>query len=227
MVVLLGASVAVGLHLVTRYYQNQITEKEKKAAELRAKAEQAEHQRDLANKEAERLKIDLGKANKKLAKLESAANQIQIPPSPGPAPATKQIITDLQKNSFELVLKPSSMIKPAVFGVTESDAQKMWQNSMQALRVPPLELKIAAQQNYINGLVDAKKLAEDYAASRTKEANAATEAANTYKQEADTLKIVVSDSKKALAAERKKKIVYGLGGLAAGYFIKRELTASR
>lgn len=223
-VFLLGVTVAAGFHLVSRYYQNRITENEREADRLRQEARDAYASAIQYKSVADGLKKDLDKANKKLAKLEHASDQIKIPPSPGPAPAIQQIVSDLQKNGFELVLKPSSGIKPAVFGVTEPDAKLMWTNTMQALRIPAFEAKIQAQQNYISGLVDAKRLAEDYAASRAKQAEQATKASDTYKQEADTLRMVVSDSKKALAAERRKKIVYSIGAAATGYLAGRQLT---
>ena len=222
--VLLGVTVGTGLHLVGRYYQTQIAEKQKEADRLRGEADVARKDAIAIKAKADSMRVDLDKANKRLAKLQSAVDQIQIPPSPGPAPATKQIVLDLQKNGYELVLKPSSMIKPAIFGITQNDAKLMWGNSLQALRVPQLELKLTAQQNLITGLVDAKKLAEDYAATRSTQADAAYSAADSYKKEADTLQVIVKDSQKALAAERKKKILYAIGGAATMYLVDRGLS---
>ena len=222
LVVLLGASVSAGLTLVSRYNLHQASEKLQKADELRKQADEARADAAAAHAVAEDYKKQLVKANKDLAKLREANDAVHVLPPPGPVPTKKkQLIADLQANGFELVLKPSTTAS-AYFGVTEKDAGLMWTNTMQALRIPSLEMKIQTQNNLIGGLVDAKNIATAYAAQRTLEADSYHKAADTSKREADALRVAVTDTQKALKAERKKRLLYSIGALAAGYAVAKK-----
>ena len=224
-VVLLGVAVGVGLKIYVSHQVAEANELKKEAARLREEAKSLRSEAQEAHSAAEDYKKQLVKANKDLAKLRAANDAVHVLPAPGPVPQKKQqLITDLQENGFELVLKPSSQIAPAYFGVTEADAGKMWENSMQALRIPSLELKIKTQNDLIGGLVDAKNIATAYAAQRTLEADAYHKAADTYQKESDLNAESAKWMEKAYKAERKKKLLYLVGGAAAGYFVERQLT---
>ncbi len=222
LVSILGVPVSAGLTLVSRYNLHQANEKMREADGLRKQAEEARADAAAAHAVAEDYKKQLVKANKDLAKLREVNDAVHVLPAPGPVPAKKkQLVADLQANGFELVLKPSTTAS-AYFGVTEKDAGLMWTNTMQALRVPSLEMKIQTQNNLIGGLVDAKNIATAYAAQRTLEADGYHKAADASRNEADSLRVVVKDTQEALKAERKKRLLYSIGALAAGYAVAKK-----
>lgn len=222
LVVFLGVSVAGALTLRSRYLLNQANQHELEANRQREEAQQAWKEAFRLKQYADTLKVQLDKADAKLAKLQTAVDKIQIPPKPGPAPEQKQqLITDLRGMGLELVVKPSTTIAPSLVGITESDGKTIWGWGKENLRVPFLEQKIEAQGNLITGLGKAKDLAENLADSRSKQADAFEKSADLHQKEADSLRVVVVDTKRALATEKKKRILYSVGAAALGYALAK------
>lgn len=218
LVVFLGVSVAGALTLRSRYLLGQASQHELEANRQREEAQQAWKEAFRLKEYADTLKVQLDKADAKLAKLQTAVDKIQVPPKPGPAPEQKQqLISELKGMGLELVVKPSTTISPSLAGITEGDGKTIWGWGKENLRVPFLEQKIEAQGNLITGLGKAKDLAEKLADSRSKQANAFEKSADLHQKEADSLRAVVVDTKKALATEKKKRILYSVGAAALGY----------
>jgi hypothetical protein len=48
-------------------------------------------------------------------------------------------------------------------------------------------------------------------------------AADAHQKEADALRVVVSDTKRAMSAEQKKKFLYLAGGILTGYAVDRAI----
>lgn len=223
-VLLLGVCVPAGLVLRSRYLLNQATQHEVEAERLRGEADGAFKEAIRLKEFADKLSVDLQKANAKLEKLQTAVDKIQVPPKPGPAPEQKQqLIADLQAMGLELVVKPSTTIAPSLVGITERDGKAIWGWGKENLRVPFLEQKVEAQGNLIAGLEKTKTLAEKLAEARTKEADLAFKSADLHKQEANNLRVVVDAGKKALANEKRKRILYGVGAVATGYVVGKKL----
>lgn len=220
----LGVSLAAGLTLTARYYMHEATKKEQLANQLRDQAAAAKQDALAKAALAADLQTKLDKANGKVSKLQAELDKIKVPPKPGPAPEDKkQLIADLQGLGLELVVKPSTMIAPALVGITERDGKTVWTWGKESLRVPFLEQKIDAQQNLVTGLTKAKDIAEKLADSRSKQADASDKAATAYQKEADNIRIALDDTKKAMKAERKKKLLYLAGGALAGYATSRAI----
>lgn len=222
LVVLLGVSVAGALTLRSRYLLGQASQHELEASRQREEAQQAWEEAFRLKEYADTLKVQLDKADAKLAKLQTAVDKIQVPPKPGPAPEQKQqLISELKGMGLELVVKPSTTISPSLAGITEGDGKTIWGWGKENLRVPFLEQKIEAQGSLITGLGKAKDLAEKLADSRSKQADAFEKSANLHQKEADSLRVVVVDTKKALATEKKKRILYSVGAAALGYALAK------
>lgn len=221
---LLGVSVTAGLAVYSRHQLKQASQKEQEADRLRLEAQAAWKEAFRLKDYADSLKVALDKADAKLTKLQAAVDKIQVPPAPGPAPEQKQqLISDLKSMGLELVVKPSTMIAPSLVGITEGDGKTVWTWGQNSLRIPFFEQKIKAQTELINGLNKSKDLAEQLADSRAKQADAFEQSADLHRREADNLRIVVTDTKKALSAEKKKRLLYSVGALASGYFVHKEL----
>lgn len=219
-----GVIVASGLTVYTRRKLEIAHEKEVLADQYRKEGQAAWKESFRLKEYADKLQIDLQKANAKIDKLQAAVDKIKVPPKPGPAPEDKkQLIADLQGLGLELVVKPSTMIAPALVGITERDGKAVWTWGKESLRVPFLEQKIDAQQNLVTGLTKAKDIAERLADSRSKQAEASDKAATAYQKEADNIRVALDDTKKAMKAERKKKVLYLIGGVAAGYAAERAI----
>jgi len=218
-IVSFGVAVNGALSLVSRYQLNNATEKEREAERLRVLGTEAWKEAFVLKEYADKVSVDLKKANAKIDRLQAAVDKIPVPPQPGPPPESKkQLVADLQSMGLQLVVKPSTMISPSLVGITEGDGKTIWGWGKQNLRVPFLEQKIVGYENLVGGLQKAKTIAETLAEARAKEADMALKAADTFKNEADLQKEVSASVKKALAYERKRKILYGIGGLAAGYY---------
>lgn len=222
LLVLLGVTVAGGLTLRSRYLLKQASIHEAEADRLRVEAQASWKEAYRLKEYADTLKVQLDKADTKLAKLQTAVDKIQIPPKPGPAPEQKQqLLADLKGMGLELVTRPSAMVAPSIAGITEADGKAIWGWGKENLRVPALEQKIEAQSNLITGLNKSKDLAEKLADSRTKQADAFQQSAELHQKEADSLRVVVSDTRKALATERKKRILYSVGAAALTYAVAK------
>jgi len=221
---LIGVSVAAGLTLTARYYMHEAAKKDQIANQLRAEALTAKQDAAAKGALAADLQTKYDKANAKAAKLQAEVDKIKIPPKPGPAPEQKkQLISDLQGMGLELVVKPSTTISPSLVGIMDSDGKTIWSWGKENLRVPFLEQKIEAQTTLIVGLDKAKGIAEKVADMRTKQADAATLAADKFQKDADLQREIAADLKKAYSAEKKKRILYTAGAFVGGYFIHKEL----
>ena len=224
LVSLLGVSVAAGLTLTARYYRNDAAKKDQIANQLRA--EGAAARQDAAAKKAlaDDLQAKLDRSNAKVSKLQAEVDKIKVPPKPGPAPEQKQqLIADLRGMGLELVVKPSTTIAPSLVGITERDGKSIWGWGKENLRVPFLEQKIEALTAYSGQVVKAKDLAEKLADTRSKQADAAMQAADKFEKDADLQREIAADMKKAYSAEKKKRILYTAGAFVGGYFIHKEL----
>ncbi len=221
---LLGVLVAASLTVYSRYRLNQADAKEQEANRYRVEGDAAWKESFRLKEYADGIARDLVKANAKLDKLQTVVDKIIVPPKPGAAPVEKKIlIADLQAMGLILVVKPSTTIAPSLVGITEGDGKTIWGWGKENLRVPFLEQKIDAQTNLIVGLDKAKTLAEKLANARAEQAGSLQATAEIRLKEADSLRVVVTDVRKALVAERKKKVLYGIGALAGGYFLHKEL----
>ncbi len=221
---LLGVLMAAYLTVSSRYRLNQADAKEQQANLYRVEGDSAWKEAFRLKDYADGIAKDLAKANAKLDKLQTVVDKIQVPPKPGAAPEQKKVlIADLQAMGLTLVVKPSTTISPSLVGITESDGKTVWGWGKENLRVPFLEQKIDAQVNLITGLDKAKTLAEKLADARAEQAGSFQATAEVRLKEADSLRVVVTDVRKALSAERKKKVLYGIGALAGGYFIGKHV----
>ena len=219
LLVFILSGVAVKMYLSSRLKQAQAHQEQAEKLKLIA---------DLATKDAEKYKLQasrlqdaLTKANTKLTKLQAAVDKVVVPPAPTQVPAVKDALNDLQKMGLELVFKPSVSVKPSVAGITADDTQKVWLWGQQAARVPMLELKIEKQDDLIKGLDKAKTLAESLAETKTAEAGAYELAAEKRQQEALALQDALTDTQKALKAERKMKVYYAVGAAVLTRFAVR------
>jgi hypothetical protein len=225
LVVSLGVVMNGALALVSRYQLNNATKTKQEAERLRVLGTEAWKESFKLKEYADKVTLDLKKANAKIDKLQAAVDKINVPPKPGPAPeSSKQLVSDLQGMGLELVVKPSTTITPSLVGITIGDGKMIWGWGKENLRVPALEQKIEGYANLVAGLQKAKTLAETLADARAKEADSALKAADSFKHEADLQKEVAVKVRKALAAEQKRKILYGIGGLAAGYYTHKLIT---
>lgn len=220
----LGVSLAAGLTLTARYYMHEATKKEQLANQLRDQAAAAKQDALAKAALAADLQTKLDKANGKVSKLQAELDKIKVPPHPGPAPEQKQqLISDLKGMGLELVVKPSTTIAPSLVGITERDGKSIWGWGQENLRVPFLEQKIEALTDYSGQVVKAKDLAEKLADTRSKQADAAMQAADKFEKDADLQREIAADMKKAYSAEKKKRILYTAGAFVGGYFIHKEL----
>ena len=216
---------AGSLTLYSRHMLSAATAKEKRANELHGQYELLQKEAADLKKIGDGLAADLKKSDVKVAKLQAIVDKIKVPEKPGPAPESKkQLVADLQGMGLELVVKPSTTIAPSLVGITESDGKAIWGWGKENLRVPFLEQKIGALTDYSAGLEKAKGVAENLADLRTKEADVALKSADKANQEAIVMREVAADVKKALAAEKKKRILYTVGAAAGGYFVGKQLT---
>ena len=220
----LGVALAAGLTLTARYYMHEATKKEQLANQLRDQAAAAKQDALAKAALAADLQTKLDKANGKVSKLQAELDKIKVPPHPGPAPEQKQqLIADLRGMGLELVVKPSTTIAPSLVGITERDGKSIWGWGQENLRVPFLEQKIEALTDYSGQVVKAKDLAEKLADTRSKQADAAMQAADKFEKDADLQREIAADMKKAYSAEKKKRLLYTIGAGVGGYFIHKEL----
>jgi len=221
--VLLGATVTVGLTVFSRYKLQLAHQNEVIADQLRGEAKAAKAEVEKFKATAMVLEGKLERANAKNSKLQAELDKIIVPPQPTQAPATTQSTLDELKNmGLKLVEKPSVRVAPCVVGLTQDDAVQVWFWGKDSLRVPFLEAKIEKSGEVIKGLEKAKGLAESLAEVKGKEAEAASRGAELHQKEADALRTVVKDTKSALNAEQKKKWLYTAGGVALTYLaVKR------
>ena len=223
LVVLLGVAMAVGYKVYGSYRLRLAHEQDIIAAQFRTQADVAKSEVDRYKKDAELLTAKLAKASDKAAKLQAQIDKIIIPPSPTEVPpTTKQTLAELNNMGLALVLKPSVMVTPSVAGITAQDANRVWFWGKEALRVPGLELKLEKTTDLVSVLNKNVDTANQVIDLRTKEADAALKAADAHRQEADALRKAENDVKSALAAERKKKILYSVGAFGLGYLVTRK-----
>lgn len=220
--VLAFALLGVGLKVYTSSKLSEANEKIRIAEQYRAEGMAIRKEAEAIRHESLKIASDLNKANAKLARLQSIVDGIKIPPKPTELPATTaQTLAELRGMGLELPDKPSLRVAPSVAGFTADDAGKVWYWGKEAIRVPALELKIEKQGDLVKGLEKAKTLAELLVESRTQEADKWHEAADKHIQEAGAIKSALTDTQKALKAERKKKILYAVGASALTYAVSR------
>ena len=221
-VVLLGVSVAVGLKVYSRYKLELAHQQEVLASGFKAQAEAALAEADKHKKIAEDLTIKLNKATEKATKLQAQIDKITTLPSPTAVPpTTKDTLADLKKMGLELVIKPSMTVAPSVAGITAQDANKAWFWGQEALRVPGLELKLEKTTELVGVLNKNIGVANSVIEARTKEADAALKAADRGQKQADALDSALTDTKKAMAVDKKKLILYPLAAFGLGYLARR------
>lgn len=217
-----GVIVSGSLALRSRYLLNQATEKEREADRLNKEGIALKAEAATIKAQADRIAGDLAKANAKVEKLQAIVDKIVVPPKPTSLPAsTTQTLAELRQMGLDLPSKPSLALAPSVAGFTVDDAGKVWYWGKEALRVPPLELKLEKTVDLVNGLEKAKSLAESLAESRTQQAEASFKAAEKFENEARVQREVSANLKKALSTEKKKKILYGVGGVVLGAVIAK------
>ena len=220
LLVLLGVIVTSGYTVYTRYKLHLAHQEEQVADRYRAEATTLRAEKAKLEETAAKLQDKLNKADAKVGKLQADLDKIKIPPRPeAPPETTSQVLADLQQMGLSLVQKPSLQIKPAVAGITQEDAGKVWFWGKEALRVDALEVKLVRQGDLITGLYKAKDLAESLAEVRGKEADTAAKVADLHQKEADSLRVVVKDVKAAMSAEQKKKYLYAAGAAALTYVV--------
>lgn len=221
--VLMFISVGVGLKVYTTLRLKQAQEKLQQADQFRAEGEKLRADAEKLRAQSLLTQAALDKANAKLEKLQAAVDKIKVPDAPTSLPATTgATLADLRSMGLELVIKPSTQLAPAVAGITNDDAGKVWFWGKQTLRIAPLELKIEKQVLLVDGLTRAKTLAESLAEQRTKEADVWHGAADKKEQEALAVRAALTDTQSALKAERRKKILYAVGSAALTYAVTRK-----
>ena len=213
------SGVSVKLYVSSRLKQASALMEQ--ANECRAFAEVATRDAEKYKSQANRLQDSLDKANAKLAKLQAALDAVVVPPAPTSVPAVQSAIVDLGAMGLELIQKPSVTVAPSVAGITGEGVQKVWYWGQQASRVPQLELKVGLQGDMIKGLDKAKTIAESLAEARAKEAASWEDASTAHQKEALALRGSLTDTQKALKAERKLKVYYALGAAALTYAASR------
>ena len=222
LLVLLGVMMVVG-YKAYGYYQLKLAHKNEQVAnELRDQAKAAITQATAFKAQADDLVTKLAKSNAKVAKLEAERAKIVIPEKPVIAPSTvKLTLEELQKMGLSLVIKPSTQLAPSVAGITGEDASKVWFWGKEAIRVPALESALSAETDLAGALDKSLGVATKLADTRTKEADAAFNAANLSQKEAVAIRSALDDTKKALVAEQRKKLLYSIGALGLGYVVAR------
>lgn len=201
----------------------------KEASELKLQVEFLKGQESKARADAEALKIkadkladSYAKANTKIERLQAALDKIKVPDGPTEYPASVgATLEDLRKMGLVLVIKPSLTVKPSVAGFTAEDAGIVWYWGKQSIRVPFLEQKLEATNDLVAGLGKAKTICESLVDTKTKEADAWMVAADTAKKEVTVIEQALGNTEKALKAERKKKILYGIGAGVLTYAVTR------
>ena len=221
-VILLGVGMAVGLRVYSRHKLELAHQQEILAVQFKSQAQEALAEADKHKKVAEDLTIKLNKATEKVAKLQAQIDKIVILPSPTEVPpTTKDTLADLQKMGLNLVIKPSLAVAPSVAGITSQDATKAWFWGQEALRVPGLELKLEKTTELVGVLNKNIGVSNSVIEARTKEADAALKSAERGQRQADALDAALSDTKKAMAADKKKLILYPLAAFGLGYLARR------
>ena len=222
LLLLLGVTVAVGFKAYG-YFQLKLAHKNEQVAnELRDQAKVAIAQATAYKSQADDLAAKLVRSDTKAAKLQAELDKIKIPPKPTEAPATvKATLEELQKMGLSLVIKPSTQLAPSVAGITTEDAGRVWFWGKENERIAPLELKLAKTEElsvrFQKSLATCEKLAD----TRSKEADAAFNAANLSQKESVAIRSALEDTKKALSAERKQKWLVAIGALGLGYVAAR------
>lgn len=213
---------AIGLSVYSSYKLRLAHNLEAQADQFRAQATTLRAEADTYKAKADILQGKLVKAEAKVAKLKEQVDKIVVPPKPTEVPATtKDTLDQLSAMGLQMVFKPSVVIAPSVAGITSQDASKVWLWGKEAMRVPSLEMKLEKTTELVEGLDKAKGLAESLADMKGKESETWHKAADKHLEEADSLRVALKDTKSALAAQRKKTILVGLGALALGYVAKR------
>ena len=152
--------------------------------------------------------------------MQAALDKIVVPNPPAEVPGSAQAIKELGDMGLDLVVKPSVTVT-TVAGITSDGVVQVWYWGKQASRVPFLEAKVEKQGDLIKGLDKAKTLAESLAEAKTGEAGSWEEAAHQREKEALALRGSLTDTQKALKAERKMKVYYAVGAAALTYAVSR------
>lgn len=222
LVFLLGVTVAVGYKVYGSYQLRLAHKNEQIANELRDQARVAMSQALGFKAQADDLAGKLAKSDAKVSKLQDEISKIKIPPRETVAPANvKLTLEELQAMGLSLVIKPSMTVAPSVAGITADDAAKVWFWGKDALRVPTLELALGKETELAKQLDKSRGVAEKIADTRNKEAESALASSDLHSKEADSLRLAVEETKKALVAERRKKLLYTIGALGLGYVVAR------
>lgn len=221
--VLLFMSIGVGLKIYVSHHIKAAQVALQTADKFRAEADSARADAEKLRVQSATTQVALDKANAKLVKLQAAVDKIKIPPAPVEPPAsTGATLVELRAMGLELVLKPSTQLAPAVAGFTGQDVTAVWFWGKQAMRIPSLEAKVDKQTDLIAGLNKAKSLSDTMAELRTAEADGWHKAADKKADEALALRVAVTDTQKALKAERKMKYLYAFGASVLTYAVTRK-----
>lgn len=220
--VLIFCGVGYGLKVYTKSRLEAASLHEQRAQKFRDEAMEHRRQAALLSDQATKMMAELSRENEKIAAMKDELSKIVVPPKPGPPPAnTGQLLSDLQGLGLQLVVKPSMQVRPSIAGITAEDGGKIWTWGHEALRIPSLELQVSKQKSLIEQMDERQKTADAAIDLRTKQADASLQAADAHQKEAEQMKAVAEDLKKAMKAERRKKILYAVGGLVGGYALSR------
>ena len=217
--VISGVSLAVYTGVRTHYGRKSAEQAERYKQEQATALAERDRYRALASQKEEALQ----KANAKVEKLQVALAKIKIPPPATPPESLGQTILDLRTMGMELVLKPSLMVAPSVAGITQNDAKLAWSWGNEARRIPYFESKIEKYGELTKALEKAKATAEGLADLKGKEADAAGVALDKANQRAEAEARAREQIQKAIKAERAKKYLYAVGGVAAGAAVTKAL----
>lgn len=204
-----------------------------------ARAEAAEKARDAALQEAAKgqeaneraaqlqttLNVMNGERKVLLAKVDVLNDELKkrpMPPAPGPAPSEQeQVLADLKvMGTSPEPLPPLKLAFPA------SDGPTLWTWGKQASRVPALEGRIFALEDFSKGVqLTLGKTTDQLKATETQRDEFKTSAVHfegAYKGEVrqgDLLKVQVGDLTKQRDRARRTRVYIGIGAFAAGVYL--------